>query len=85
MTANAIDAHELARSLNQLMAGGRFSPAVGVLRNFLAFPFGLQYSFILFVLHPGRISFCQSKLLRALGLGAVELVGTPFTVLVLPS
>lgn len=37
MTANAIDAHELARSLSQLMAGSESQPSIEVYANLLQF------------------------------------------------
>lgn len=55
MTANAIDAHELARALNQLMAGGEFQPSIEVYANLLQFLMGVNSDLLLLVDTQGRI------------------------------
>ena len=82
MTANAIDAHELARSLNQLMAGSESQPSIEVYANLLQFLMGVNPDLLLLVDTQGRIHYCNRNVRDALGLDAEDIVGQPLHVLV---
>jgi PAS domain S-box-containing protein len=82
MTANAIDAHELARSLSQLMAGSESQPSIEVYANLLQFLMGVNSDLLLLVDTQGRIHYCNRNVRDALGLDAEDVVGQPLHVLV---
>ena len=82
MTANANDAHELARSLNQLMAGSESPPSIEVYANLLQFLMGVNLDLLLLVDTQGRIHYCNRNVRDALGLDAEDIVGQPVHVLV---
>lgn len=82
MTASAIDAHELAGALNQMVAGSDLQPPVEVYANLLQLVLGIHLDLLLLADVHGRIHYCNRNVCDALAVRSEDVVGELLHVLV---